>query len=229
MTRTRWLAALLAGLTMLVAACSTTTSGNAFATAPTAGQLNRLVLRASDFPAGTKSEPNSSGASDKQTQRQLLDCVGGRNTEPDRVAHVDAPQFTLDDGTVVSSSASSYKSQSDIDADVAILQSPKINTCYEKILRETLQHQVEAGVTVTSVNVTFAKGGAGQPKNVVATGTASIGLQANGQRTSVFATIAFITGSLIGAQVECERVGQAPSPGTVASYVKIVADRVAKA
>lgn len=223
----RSMAAVALAATTLTA-CSTATGGHAVAPPPTRAQLQRLLLQQPDFPAGTKSTPQSGDSSDASAQRQLARCVGQRDTGADQVAHVDAPQFTLpQDGTGVASSATSFKTQDDVDAGVSLLTSPKTPNCYKTMLRGQIEQQVGGEATVGPIQAAFAKGGAAS--NVAVTLTTSIGIHAGAEHTAVYGTIAFITGTLIGAEVEIERLGHAPSQSEITHYVSLVAGRVSRA
>jgi hypothetical protein len=223
---------------VLIAGCSSSssTTHSTNRSSPTASvaptpaprsELKKIVLQTADLPAGWKGTPYQADPSDAADQAALVKCVGGRDTDKDAVADVNSDDFALGDATV-SSSATSYWSQSDVDADVAIAHSPKLSTCYDQLSKKQLASLMPAGATIESASMKITPGSAGGPANVIATGTGIISVSVNGQHVAVYVTVAFITGPLIEAEVDTENVG-APVPASlVQSLVATVANRAAK-
>ena len=207
-----------------------TSSGPATSsTAPPAAlsQLQKIVLQAADLPTTWKGTPYQADPSDAANEAALVKCVGARNTTSDKAAEAHSQDFALGQ-TSISSSASSYRSQSDVDADVTMLASPKLSPCYEQLLKGELAKTLPAGATIESATVKITPGSAGGPTNVVATGSGTIKVKVNGQQVVLYTTVAFITGPLIEAEVDAESVG-APVPASlVQSLVATVANRAAK-
>ena len=191
---------------------SAATSASAAAPAPLS-QLKKMVLKPADLPSDWKGAPYQPNPSDSATNAAMVKCVGGRNTDGDKVAEAHSDDFALGDASI-SSSASSYRSQSDLDSDVAMLHSPKLSACFEQMVKKQLVASLPAGATIDSASITITPGSAGGPANVVATGSGSIKVRVNGQQVPVYLTVAFITGPLIEAEVDTENVG-APVPATV--------------
>jgi hypothetical protein len=190
-------------------------------------QLKKIVLQAADLPIGWKGsayQPGPGGAADQAT---LVKCVGARNTDGDKVAEANSESFALGQANV-SSSATSYRSQSDIDADVAVVHSPKLSPCYEQLLRKELTTSLPAGAAIEAATMKITPGSAGGPANVVGTGTGTIKVAANGQKIAVYLSITFITGPLIEAEVDTENFGAPVPAATVKSLVAAVANRAAK-
>lgn len=197
-------------------------------TAPVSlAQLKKIVLRSADLPAGWKGTPYQADPSDAATQAALVKCVGTRNTERDKVAEAHSEDFTLGDASV-SSSASNYRSQSDLDVDIAIVNSPKISRCYDQLVRKQLATSLPAGTKIVSESLKITSGSAGAPANVIATGAGTITVSVNGQHVAVYVTVAFITGPLIEAEVDTENVGTPVPASVVQSLVATVANRAAK-
>lgn len=157
----------------------------------------------------------------------MVRCVGARNTESDKVAEAHSDDFALGDAEI-SSSASSYRSQSDLDTDVAILHSPKVETCYEQLVKKELGASLPAGATIDSESIKITPGSAGGPANVVATGTGTINVRVSGQQVPLYVTVAFITGPLIQAEVDTENPGTPVPASVVNALVADVASRAAK-
>jgi hypothetical protein len=189
--------------------------------------LKKIVLQTADLPPSWKSTPYQADPSDAADQADLVKCVGGRNTDKDAVADVNSDDFALGDATV-SSSATSYWAQSDLDADVAIAHSPKLSSCYDQLAKKQLASSLPAGATIESASMKITPGSAGGPANVIATGAGTIKVSVNGQHVAVYATVAFITGPLIEAEVDTENVGAPVSTSLVQSLVAAVAGRAAK-
>jgi hypothetical protein len=111
-----------------------------------------------------------------------------------KVAEADSEDFELGDASI-SSSASSYPSQSDLDVDIAILNSPKISACYERLFSKLLATSLPAGAKVDSVSIKITPGAAGGPANVVGTGAGVVKVRAvNGQRGAFYLTVAELKG-----------------------------------
>ena len=221
---------------VLIAGCSSsssTTTGSSRPTASTAptpaprSELHKIVLQTTDLPAGWKGTPYQPDPTDAADQATLVKCVGGRDTSSDAVGDVNSDDFTLGDATV-SSSATSYWKQSDLDADLAIAHSPKLSSCYDQLAKKQLASSMPAGAAVESVSMKITPGSAGGPANVIATGAGTIKVNVNGQHVAVYATVAFITGPLIEAEVDTENVGAPLSASLVQSLVAKVATRAAK-
>jgi hypothetical protein len=193
------------------------------------GQLNGMVLRATDFPIGWEGKRYKADPSSAADQATVAKCMGVRNTEIDKVAEAHSQDFTL--GTAsISSRATSYRSQSDLDDDVAMLRSPKFSSCTTQLVRKVFATSLPAGTTIESVAVTITPGSAGGPANVVATGTCTgvIKVSANGQRVPFFISFAYIRGPLIEAEVDTSNIG-APVPASVTnSLVAMVASRASE-
>ena len=184
-------------------------------------------MQPADLPSGWKGAPYQPGPNDSANNAALVKCVGARNTDSDKVAEAHSNDFALGDASI-SSSATSYRSQSDLDADVAVLHSPRLSSCFEQLMKKQLAAALPAGGTVESASVKITPGSAGGPANIVGTGTGTIKVRVSGQQVPVYLTVAFITGPLIEAEVDTENVG-APVPASVVNpLVATVATRAVK-
>jgi len=191
-------------------------------------QLQKIVLQPADLPAGWKGTPYKDDPTDAVYDAALVRCVGARNTDPDKVAEAHSEDFGLGDASI-SSSASSYPSQSDLDVDVAILNSPKISACYDRLFSKLLATTLPAGAKVDSVSIKITPGSAGGPANVVATGAGVVKVKVKGQPIpAMYVTVAFITGPLIEAEVDTFNVGTPVPAPLVKSLVATVANRAAE-
>lgn len=189
-------------------------------------QLKKIVLQPTDLPAGWKGTPYQPDPHDAAYQAAMVRCVGARNTDSDKVAEAHSADYELGDGSI-SSSATSYRSQSDIYTDVAILHSPKLSTCYDQLVKSQVAASLPAGAAIESASIKITPGSAGGPVNVVATGTGTIKVSVGGQHVPVYLTVAFITGPLTQAEVDTENVGSPVPAHVVNQLVAAVAARVA--
>ncbi|HET6210115.1 MAG TPA: hypothetical protein VFD94_07015 [Jatrophihabitans sp.] len=188
--------------------------------------LAQIVLQASELPGWTAT-PYQDDPSTDQDQLALLRCAGGRDTSSDKVADVNSSDFSLDQATV-SSDATSYRSQSDVDNDAALLRSPKFASCFQTQVKQQLGKDLPAGTAIKSAKVTITPGAGGGPANVAATAAGVITVTTNGLTLAVYLNVAFITGPMIEAEVDAENVGS-PVPATLrAKLVQAVAARAAR-
>jgi hypothetical protein len=215
-----------AGTPTVSASLSAAPSSSAAAAAPGQTQLAGVVLAAADVPTGFLGSAHTDDPGDAADQAAMVQCVGGKNTDPDKVATANSPDFSLNDAQI-SSSATSYQSQADIDADIALIQNPKVSGCYQQLLKTQIASSLPAGTTVSSVAVTIISGSNGGPSNVVGMGTGTVIIAQDGQQVPIYIAVAFITGRLTESEVDFENPTQ-PIPASVFSaLVTTVATRSA--
>jgi hypothetical protein len=178
----------------------------------TVAQLKKIVLRPGDLPAAWKGTPYSDDGSDN-SNAELTACLGAKNTDADQVAATDSDDYSLGDATI-SSSATSYRSQSDVESDVAVLKSPKLSTCYASMAKKELAGSMPAGTTVGDVSVKFTPGSSSGPSNVAGTGQATVAVNANGQQVPLYITFVYITGPNLEVEIDAENPGT-PVPASV--------------
>lgn len=233
------LAALLSGCTSSEAGSASPASGSSPAgssassssaaegTPPTATALQAAVLQESELPAGWTASPYEADPGDDSGAAGLLKCVGGRDTSPDEIDEEHSPDFSSAEGSTISSSASSYRSQQDIDDDVAVFTNPAVSGCLSDQLSTLLESSgLPAGTTVGDPQVSITPGSNGGPDNVIATLTGTIPLTMAGQQITFYLDMAFITGRFTEAEVDFFGVG-APVPADLrSSLVTTVATRV---
>ena len=245
--RGRVLAAATGGLACLVAvlaSCSSSSSKTTTSTvaspsssSPTAppsaspasqSELAKIVLQPSDLPAGWTSTPYQVDPNEAAELAALMRCLGLPNTASDKVAEANSDDFHLGDASV-SSSASSYRSQSAVDSNVAALHSSKFSSCLAQQLKQLIAPQLPAGAAIESVSVKVTPGSAGGPANVVGTGAVTMKISLGGQQAALYLTVAYIIGPLIQADVDSQNTG-APVPASLMdSLVAAVANRAAQA
>jgi hypothetical protein len=153
-------------------------------------------------------------------------CVGTRNTDSDKVAEAHSTDFALGQASV-SSSATSYRSQGDLDDDAEMLHNPKLSSCFATLFRARLATSLPAGSKIESASIRITPGAAGGPANVRATGAGIIKVTVSGQRVAVYLGVAFITGPLMEVEVDAVNVGSPVPASVVRSLVAAVAHRAA--
>ena len=186
-----------------------------------------MVLQPADLPSGWKGAPYQPDPNDSANNAAFVKCIGGRDTDSDKVAEAHSSDFSLGDASI-SSSASSYRSQGDLTNDVAMLHSPKLSTCFEQMMKKQLAAALPAGATIESASINITPGSAGSAANVVATGAGAVKVRVSGQQVPVYLTVAFITGPLIEAEVDTENVGTPVPASVVNPLVATVASRAGK-
>jgi len=191
----------------------------------TLAQLRKIVLQPTDLPGwkASPAEPDSSSSSD---QAQLMACVGAKNTDADQVATTDSADYSLGDATI-SSSGSSYKSQSDLDSDIAMLKSPKLLPCFTQQFKRDMVTSMPKGASVGAVSVKFTQGPGDGPANVAGSGSVTVPVTVSGQQAMVYIDFVYLTGPLIEAEVDAENIGAPVPAAAVQSAVKAVATRAA--
>jgi hypothetical protein len=195
-------------------------------TPATVPQLNSIMLRATDLPVGWEAAPYKADPNAAAIDATMSKCVGVRNTDGDKVAAAHSGTFTLGDARV-SSSVASYRSQSDLDVDTAILHSPKLSLCFQRQLKRQIATSLPAGETIESASLHITPGSAGGPSNVLGAGTGKVTVGANGQRVTFYVSIAFIIGPLIEAEVDSFNVGTPVPSAVLRSLAAFVATRAA--
>jgi hypothetical protein len=214
----------------VLAACGSsspkTPSAPAPATPASLSQLKKIVLQTADLPAGWKGSAYQADPNESAENAALAKCVGARDTDRDKVAEANSDNFSLADASI-SSSATSYRSQSDLTTDVGILHNPKVSPCFEQMLKTQLATDLP-GATIKSGSLKITPGSAGAPANVVATGSGTFKIEDSGQLVPVYLTVAFITGPLIEAEIDTENVGAPVAASVVNPLVAAMATRAAK-
>jgi hypothetical protein len=155
-------------------------------------------------------------------------CVGAKNTEKGKVATAHSDDYTLGN-SLISSSASSYKSQSDVDSDVRLLKSPKLAPCYSKLFRQQFLSALPKSASLGPVSVKFTPGPGTGPANVAGSGSANATFTDNGQKVKLYLSFVYLTGPLMEAEIEAYNINEPVPPAALQSAVKAVADRVAAA
>lgn len=208
------------------ASSSAAASPSPTVTPATVVQLRKVVLRAADLPRGWKATPPDPDNDDGSGQAELMKCVDAKNTDDDQVATADSADFVRGDVTI-SSSASSYRSQSSLDSDVAMLKSPKLVPCYNKVLKKELAKALPEGSSLGAVSVKVTPGPGAGPANVAGIGSASVSVTVGDQHVKVYISFAYVVGPLMEVEVDAENIGSPVPAAVFQAAVKAVADRAA--
>ncbi|WP_375497246.1 hypothetical protein [uncultured Jatrophihabitans sp.] len=203
------------------AASSSATS----APAPSRTQLQAINVQAADLPAGYQGKAATPDSDDDDVNAQLESCTGVQGApESHKVATADSDDFTKGQLTV-SSTFSSFQSQSDVDADVALIKSPKVNECLNTVFKATLAKSLGSSGTVDSATIKLTPGSGGGPSNVAALASGAVNITAGGQKTVIYLGVAFITGPQVGGTLSYVGIGEQLDTATQVSALAAVAKR----
>lgn len=188
--------------------------------------LTQIVLQRDDLPGWTGT-PFQDDPSTEQEQASLLRCAGGRDTDSDKVAEAHSQDFSLGQAGI-SSDAASYRTQSAVDSDVALLRNPKFPSCYQALVKAGLSKNLPTGTTISSAKVSVTPGPGSGPANVAGTATAVLTVNTAAGRVTVYADIAFITGPMLEAEVDTENIGSPVPVALRRKLIQAVAGRAAR-
>lgn len=249
-TKLAALAAVTCSVSLALTGCSSKKSNNAGATtsatsssasstptptasvsAATEADLKKVVLQASDLPAGWTATPapTQSAAESTSAIEGIARCLGVKAIPNDQVATVTSQSFVSTAGSQLTSSATSYKSEATVAAHTAMLANPKLESCVNTMIKSGLTQagQLPAGATISTPVIKITPGHGSGPSNVVATVRASISMTMANQTVPIVVDIAVINGKTTEAQVSAIGLGAAVPADVQAAAVKAVANRVA--
>ena len=209
------------------AAPSAASSGGSAAGAATTAQLQKIVIQAADLPATYKASAADPDDTSDGTDAQLKQCTGVPGApESHKVHTVQSSDFTMGD-TTLSSEFSSFRSESDVTADVAQLKSPKINQCLNSVFKASLAKSLGTSATVTASNFTLTPGSNGGPSNLAGTASGVIKFTTNGQAAAVYVGVAFVTGPQLDGTLSFVALNTPLDNTTSTSVLTAVANRAA--
>lgn len=230
---------LAVGITVLagvLTACTSTVSGTptrasqgtgAGRVPATEAHLAALVIQPTDLPLGWSSTPHQADPSSPDSTTAIAACMGvsvAHVSSP--VADANSPDYKM--GTeMISSDATSYRSQRDIEADLAVLRNPKATACLKRDMGSMVATQLPPGMKILGNDVKLTGPATGEPQNVVSQMDANVTVSYVGRTITVYVTIAFIEGPLIEATVGFTTVGAPYPAGDASRLVGLVAQRVA--
>lgn len=224
-------------MTLLAAACSgggssTTTTlitVPVSSTVPPPGepQLSDIVVQPSDLPAGWKAEPASVSGTQVADSAAYARCMGIPNTLTDAAGIAFSPDF-VKGALLITSTATSFHSKTDVQTDTAALTNPKASSCFESVARSRLSAALPAGATVRSFTLNITPGSGGGPVNVVATASGTVVFTASGHRLSLDDEVVFFAAPRIEAQVAFYSTGATVPASVKAVVVQEVSARVSR-
>lgn len=232
-------AALLSGCTTVVtgtvstaaAGPGVTSSGSHASGQPTAppdvSQVVGATLTLADLPPGWDVRPGDGPA--QGTMRTLARCLGARDTSQDIAAVSGVMSFVDAGGDAIGAFAASYRSQRDVDDDVALLRDDRAPACFAQVLDESPGGTpAPGGPSVGAGDFTLVAGSGGGPPNVADVGVGTYPVTtADGQHITVHVQFVLITGRMVEAQLFFLSTGQPLADALRTTVIATVAQRVA--
>lgn len=188
-------------------------------------RLQRIVLQPGDLPTGWTATP-ASPTSSQQGNAALAACVGVKDTSPDEAAKVSSSTFS--NATFhIESDASSYRSEQDVQTDVALVNNPKLQTCAEQQFKNELASSLPTGATISALQVKVLPGANGGPSNVAGLITVVAQLTGPSGTAAAYVDDALITGPQTEASVTFTGVNARVAAATETALITAVAKRAA--
>ncbi len=188
-----------------------------------------IPIQPGELPSAWKQTPvdKSTAAQDAASQAEIAKCIGGKDTSADRLDKVETDWASGDDQ--IASNAQAMRTEADVQADIALMKSPKAAACNARTARKRIAASLPSGTTVKSVKLTVTPGSGLGPNNVVAVGHAVVTVQANGQTVAIYEDFYLIAGKRIEAEADFTGVGHHIEPSLQKQVVAAVARRTAAA
>jgi len=124
------------------ATTASTASSAAGSDAAATARAQKLVLVQADLPSGWTATPSKADTSEtKATNKELSTCVGTSGEEA-QSADVKGDDFSMGQGTQVSSEAAIVKDEATYRKDVAAIKGPKLQSCLQDFLNKQLSKAV---------------------------------------------------------------------------------------
>lgn len=216
-----------AGVLVLTGCSSSGSDGN------TNVDVTTVPVQPGDLPAAwtAKAHDTSSDGSHSAANKQAKDCVGVRDNTGNRITRVYSKDYSKGDHTITSS-ASEYKSSSDVDNDAKLFSNPKTQQCFKKIFEQEITSGLPTYAKVDNSKIKIISGSNGGPSNVIATGTANLTITVKGDTITSRSTAVYIRGDRIEAEIDFADVGAASTEkpvdqATITRAVAAVAKRAA--
>jgi hypothetical protein len=227
--RTISVAAALATVLALTA-CSSSTSGNGSVKPPSHAALMSIGLQTGDLPSGwTAVKPTAASSDDSALQSQVTTCEGASKVNAaNRIEQVASDDYNQGNNTV-SSSATSYKTQTEVTNRLAVILSSKADTCFTQAFRSELTKTLPAGATLGNIAFHITSGSSGGPSNVVGSASGTVTLTEQGQTAALYLNDVFIKGPLLGVTVQFTGIGAPIGAAVQKQVIAKVAARAAKA
>lgn len=236
------LVAVLAAVALGATACTSTTDGTLAGRASGSGSpapsgsgpdfespLSSLVLTAADLPSDWESSGGTSTGGSPTDDTDLASCFGQASASG--TTSLDSPEFDKDsdDGSAeITSSVTRYASDADMQSDLALFTGSKAATCFAEYLDKTVKSDVPAGATAGKTHASVTHGSGNGPSNVKAVLGFTVTLTATGVSVTVTASITFITGPRLLAELTTISVPTTFPDDVLSAAISKLAGRLAK-
>lgn len=187
--------------------------------------LSAFVIRASDLPGGWTAHAVDQGRGTGSGSDS--DCAGP-DTSPDMVGDKGSPDFWHRDATI-SSEATKFRSENDVDTDVASLLDPKNRHCDAAGIGRDFLADAPKGSKLLSATSTVTPRSAGQPANLIATEKSVVRIQSPDELDTIYIDDAYIRGPRLEVFLDFVNFDAPVSPSLRAAVIAKVAARAAKA
>ena len=145
--------------------------------------------------------------------------------EEDQIQQVQSDDFTMGQATV-SSDASSYKSETDVQTQVAQLKSPRAQGCLSSLFKKEISSTLPSTATIRSIGIKLDTSATGIA-NLIGSANGKITVTAQGRTISVYIGAAFFTGNQLTGEVNFSSIGTPISSAFANPIVKAVVQRAA--
>jgi hypothetical protein len=174
-------------------------------------RLETIVVQPGDLSSDWTAQPYHDDSHGDTGDAAFLSCAGVKSTATDgEIATANSDDYYLAN-MVVSSSATSYRSESEVQSDFALVRSRKFSSCLNQLMTTLIKAGMPRGATINAPSFVMKPGSAGQPSNVAASGSGSVRVSLAGRSITLYMAMAFISGPRIEAFVSALNL-QTPVP-----------------
>jgi hypothetical protein len=184
------------------------------------------VVQPGDLPAGWTAKAASPSSNQAAEDSAFDQCMGAPSTTGDIVAVAYSPNYVKGTSTI-DSSATSYKSPSDVQADTHAMLDAKAGPCLQQVGKANLTAGLPKGATVKTDTVKVTPGTNGGPTNVVATVNSTVTLSASGHTLTLNVQSVYLIAPRIEAHIDFFTEGTAIPTLVKQAVINKVSVRVA--
>ena len=191
--------------------------------------MKGIVVQQSDLPSDWKGTPSAPETDkDKDIDAQLSACVGSSNSgEQDQIQQVRSDDFARGQSTV-SSDVSSYKSDSDVQTQVAQLKNPKAQSCLNTLFKKEVASTLPSTATIKSIGIKLNTSNGGIA-NLIGSANGTVVVTVKGRTISIYIGAAFFTGRQLTGEVNFSSIGTPISSSFANPIVEAVVQRASNA
>ncbi|HEX3538929.1 MAG TPA: hypothetical protein VHT75_00675 [Acidimicrobiales bacterium] len=189
-----------------------------------APQLQAIIVQPGDLPAGWKPVPVAPTSPHAADNAPFSRCIGEMDASADRLARADNSFAT--GAAVLTSTASTFASAADVQADTSAITSAKAPDCLTSVVRAQWSGVLPKGAALKSVSETVTPGAGGGPAAVVATVVGAIVFAASGRTLTVNSEVVYLAAGKLEAQVVFTNAAGPVSAALVTDVVEKVAARL---